>query len=163
MNLDASATYEGFGRRLLAGLIDVFLLLVLAATVALLGVISGAGSLDEPIIAEYQAILVRQGVWWLAAAGVAIVPMWAFLGASPGMLLVGSRVVAAQSGRRLSLVQSAVRAIGLALGVAALGIGIAWCIWDPRHQGLHDKLARSVVVREDESLMTLEELVEEFE
>lgn len=163
MNLDGRATYEGFARRLLAGLIDIFLLMLLAATVALVGVITSADVLEAPLIDEYAAHLLRQAPWWLAAAGLALAPMWTFLGATPGMLLVGSRVVASKSGRRLTLAQSAVRAIGLTLGLAALGIGILWCLRDARHQGLHDKLARSVVVREDESLMTLEELVGEFE
>jgi uncharacterized RDD family membrane protein YckC len=35
-----------------------------------------------------------------------------------------------------------------------------WSIWDRRHQGLHDKLAGSVVIKEDESLMALDELLE---
>ena len=163
MNLDARATYEEFTRRLLAGLIDSFLLVVLAATVALVDVIAGADLHDGTLIGDYLATLTRQAPWWLAAAGVALVAMWAFMAATPGMLLLGSRVVSASSGRRLTLAQSGVRAIGLVLGLAALGIGVLWCIRDPRHQGLHDKLARAVVVREDESLLTLDELLEEFE
>jgi len=154
--------YEGFGRRVLAGLIDVLVLLLLAATVTLVRFVMGADGLDEPLIDEYRTLLVW-GPWWLAAAWVALVPMWTFLGATPGMLLVGSRVVTAASGRSLTLAQSALRALGLALGLAVLGIGILWCIRDARHQGLHDKLARTVVVREDESQLTLEELAEGFE
>lgn len=162
MKLDARVVYEGFARRLLAGLIDLLVLLLLAATVALVAVVVGADDYDRPLIAEYRTLL-SWGPWWLAAAWLALVPFWTFLGATPGMLLVGSRVVAAGNGRSLTLARSAVRAVGLAFGLAALGIGVLWCIWDSRHQGLHDKLARSVVVREDESLLTLEELVEGFE
>lgn len=162
MNLDTRTVYEGFARRLLAGLIDMSLLLLLAATVALVGVVIGADAHEKPLIAEYHAML-AWSPWWLAAACVSLVPFWTLLGATPGMLLVGSRVVAAESGRGLTFVRSAVRAVGLVLGLAALGIGVLWCIRDARHQGLHDKLARSLVVREDESLLTLEELVEGFE
>lgn len=163
MKLDARVVYEGFGRRLLAGLIDLFLLALLAATTMFLGVVTGADTRGEPLISEYGARLLAYGAWWLAAGWVTLVPCWAFMGASPGMLLVGSRVVRVENGGRLTLVGSAVRAVGLALGMAALGIGILWCIRGLRHQALHDKLVGSVVVREDESLMTLEELVEEFE
>ena len=163
MNLDAGAVNEGFARRLLAGLADAFLLALLAATVALVAVLVGGGPGEEPIVAVLERSLVRQAPWWLAGTWAALVVLWTFVGATPGMLLVGSCVVAAESGRRLSLARSAVRALGLALGLAALGIGILWCIRDSRHQGLHDKLARSLVVREDESLLTLEELVEGFE
>jgi len=59
----------------------------------------------------------------------------------------------------LSLPRSLLRGTGLWLGLAGLGVGVLWIIWDPRHQGLHDKLAGSVVIREDESLMALDELL----
>ena len=163
MNLDAGAVYEGFPRRLLAGLVDTILLAGVAATVALVCVIAGADAYEQPLVTELVRTLVRQAPWWLAGAAATLVVMWAFVGATPGMLLVGSRVVASKSGRNLSLARSAARVVGLVLGLAALGIGVLWCIRDPRHQGLHDKLVRSLVVREDESLLTLEELVEGFE
>jgi uncharacterized RDD family membrane protein YckC len=84
---------------------------------------------------------------------------WSFLAATPGMLLLGCRVVRGDNGKHLSLAQSLARCAGLWLGLACLGIGVLWSIWDRRHQGLHDKLVGSVVVREDESLMSLDELL----
>jgi uncharacterized RDD family membrane protein YckC len=84
---------------------------------------------------------------------------WTFLAATPGMLLLGCQVVRADDGRPLSLLRSLVRGVGLWLGLACLGAGVLWIIWDPRHRGLHDKLAGSVVIKEDESMMALDELM----
>lgn len=160
MRLDARVRYEGFGRRLLAGLIDAVLLTLLVATVAVLSLVVG----DEPHrlweVLTNRFARATHAMWLLAALVSALAFFWTFLGATPGMCLLGCKVLRADSGRRLSLVQSCVRSVGLLLGLACLGIGMLWCIRDPRHQGLHDKLVGSVVVREDESLMSLSELVE---
>ncbi len=160
MKLDDRVTYEGFGRRLLAGLIDVAFLSLLAATVMVGEFLIRDESAYVSEFVSTQFANPIHAAWWLGAVGLALMIFWKGLGATPGMLLVGCQVVRADNGRRLSLLQSFVRSIGLLLGLACLGLGVLWCIRDRRHQGLHDKLAGSVVVREDESLMTLAELVE---
>jgi uncharacterized RDD family membrane protein YckC len=96
----------------------------------------------------------------LAAIFSAQTLFWTFLAATPGMLLIGCQVLRADKGERLSLWQSLARGAGLWLGLACLGVGVLWSIWDPHHQGLHDKLVGSVVTKEDESLMALDELLE---
>ena len=165
MKLDSRATCEGFGRRLLAGLVDSLLALVVATMVLLLG-LAGEESppLSSTLVSEAPGFWMQavwmQAVWVLAVVIAAQAVFWSSLGATPGMLLLGSQVLNAKSGRKLSLLRSLVRGLGLWLGLACLGVGVVWSIWDPRHQGLHDKLAGSLVVREDESLMTLDELVE---
>jgi uncharacterized RDD family membrane protein YckC len=66
---------------------------------------------------------------------------WSLAGRTPGMALVGVRVVST-GGRPVSGPAALVRAIVLAyLPVLAL-----WAVVDRRHQGLHDKLARTVVI-----------------
>jgi uncharacterized RDD family membrane protein YckC len=146
MRLGAGVTYEGFGRRLLAGLVDLVLMLENPPRAsALVAELSGLRS---------------HGLWLLGMILSAQSLFWTFLAATPGMLLLGCQVLRAGSGRHLSLPRSLVRCAGLWLGLACLGVGVLWIIWDPRHQGLHDKLAGSVVVKEDESLMALDELLE---
>jgi uncharacterized RDD family membrane protein YckC len=162
MRADADVVYEGFGRRLLAGLVDLVLVLVVVVVVTL--VILGLAGDDSPprasaLIADLSA-LPSHGLWFLAVIASAQALFWACLGATPGMLLLGNQVVRADSHARLSLTRSCLRCVGLWLGLACLGAGIFWSIWDRRHQGLHDKLARSVVIKEDESLMALDELLE---
>ena len=160
MRLDARVTYEGFGRRLLAGLVDLILTLVVVVTLVLLGLASDENPPRASALVAGLSGLWSHGLWLLGMILSAQALFWTFLAATPGMLLLGCQVLRAGSGRRLSLPRSLVRGTGLWLGLAGLGVGVLWIIWDPRHQGLHDKLAGSVVVKEDESLMALDELLE---
>lgn len=152
MRIDARVTYEGFGRRLLAGLVDLILALVATAALVLAAIMVGVDPTE----------LQRYVVLWLAAVFSIQTLCWTFFAATPGMLLLGSQVLGANTGRRISLARSVLRCLGLWSGLACLGVGVLWSIRDPRHQGLHDKLVRSVVVTEDESLMALDELAEGF-
>ena len=72
---------------------------------------------------------------------------WAVLGATPGMLACGLRVVRAADGRRLDPVRALVRYLALLPSIIVLLIGAIWIAADPRKQGWHDKLARTFVVR----------------
>ncbi|BFU43229.1 RDD family protein [Krasilnikovia sp. MM14-A1004] len=67
---------------------------------------------------------------------------WALAGRTPGMALLGVRVVTI-SGRRLTWIAALIRGVVLAY----FPIGAAWIPVDSRHQGIHDKLARTAVVR----------------
>lgn len=158
MKLDARVAYEGFGRRLLAALIDVGLALILFVTLVLLRLASGENPPRASAFLEGLFGLRASAPWLFAMIFSAQTLFWSLLGATPGMLLMGSQVLRADSGRYLSLQRSLFRCIGLWLGLGCLGVGVLWSIWDRRHQGLHDKLVGSVVVKEDESLMALDEL-----
>ena len=155
MRAGAPVIYEGFPRRLLAGLVD----LMLALAVMLLGVATEERPPSTSALIAVLAGLSDHGPWVLAMIFSAQTLFWRFLAATPGMLLVGCQVLRVKSGRRLSLLQCLARGVGLWLGLACLGVGVLWSIWDRRHQGLHDKLVGSMVVKEDEALMTLDELL----
>lgn len=142
----------------MAGLVDLALASTVVATLVLLRL----ASVDSPPLAsafvEGVVGLRTNAAWLLAGAMLAQVLFWTCLGATPGMLLLGSQVVRAHGATKLTLVQSIVRCAALWIGIACLGVGVLWSIWDPRHRGLHDKVARSLVVKEDESLLSLDEL-----
>jgi uncharacterized RDD family membrane protein YckC len=67
---------------------------------------------------------------------------WALAGRTPGMALLGVRVVRV-NGRPVGWVSSVIRAMLLAY----LPIGAVWSVVDRRRQGVHDKLARTTVIR----------------
>jgi uncharacterized RDD family membrane protein YckC len=69
---------------------------------------------------------------------------WMLAGRTPGLALLGLRVVAVR-GHSLSLSwpSALVRAVVLGL----FPIGALWALVDRRHQALHDKIAGTVVVR----------------
>ena len=159
MRPDAQVVYEGFWRRMLAGLTDLTLAAVVVVTLVLLAIAVGGSAPDAPAIVADLAELPSHAAWLVAFILSAQTLFWAFLAATPGMLLLGCQVLDAKSGRRLSLAKSFARALGLWLGLACLGVGVWWILRDPRRQGLHDKLVGSVVIKEDESLLALDELL----
>lgn len=66
---------------------------------------------------------------------------WGLAGRTPGMALVGVRVVTTR-GRPVSWPAALVRAVVLAY----FPLGALWVLVDRRHQGVHDKLARTAVI-----------------
>jgi len=163
MKLDARVTYEGPGRRLLAGIIDSALAFALLVALVLLRFAVDGDRPSAPALTADLFGLLFHGPWLLAMICSAQTLFWSFLAATPGMLLLGCQVVRADNGKRLSLPGSLARCVGLWLGLACLGVGVLWSIWDRRHQGLHDKLVGSVVIKEDESLIALDELLGKVE
>ena len=96
----------------------------------------------------------------IAALGVSVfvyeVAMLAWRGATLGKLAVGIRVIPLRERARtsLSLGTATLRTglpslVGLIPYIGPLGqaIDALWCLWDPRRQCLHDKVASTVVVR----------------
>jgi uncharacterized RDD family membrane protein YckC len=51
-----------------------------------------------------------------------------------------------------------VRYLGYFVSALPLGLGFFWVAWDKRKQGFHDKLAKTVVIHEDESRVLYKEL-----
>ncbi|EQD80242.1 membrane protein containing RDD domain protein [mine drainage metagenome] len=75
------------------------------------------------------------------------VGFWGAVGRSPGMWLVGIRVVRAEDGGRLGFRRSLLRAAGYLLDLASCFLGFGWAAVDAHRQGWHDKIAGSYVVR----------------
>ncbi len=69
-------------------------------------------------------------------------------GQSFGKRFVGVRVVRTD-GRPIDYQTAVLRHIvGYPLSMLFFGLGIAWILWDKRRQGWHDKLAKTVVVKD---------------
>ncbi|WP_433788919.1 RDD family protein [Actinoplanes sp. CA-252034] len=134
--------YAGLVSRSTAYLLDALIVAVMAgvATVvfglvasALLG--SEGRELARIVLSTYVIFLPTIMASYCAA-------FWILAGRTPGQLVFGLRVVD-RAGRRPRLFAGLVRALLLAyLPILAL-----WLLFDRRHQGLHDKLAGTTVVR----------------
>ncbi len=77
---------------------------------------------------------------------------------TPGLHLVDCLLVDIRTGGAITLGQSVKRTLGTLLAILPVLLGLAWMLWDRRKQGWHDKLAGSVVVRDDDALKSLTEL-----
>jgi uncharacterized RDD family membrane protein YckC len=75
---------------------------------------------------------------------------WYFLtkyqGQTPGKMLLGIRVVKTD-GSALTTIDAIVRTLGYTLNWILLGFGWLLTFWDKNHQGLHDRIAGTYVVK----------------
>lgn len=73
---------------------------------------------------------------------------WVWKGASVGGLLLGIRVVRLD-GRKIDWQVALVRSLASFLSLFSAGLGQFWCAWDRDQQTWQDKLAGTVVVKEE--------------
>ncbi|MGG5809726.1 RDD family protein [Falsiroseomonas sp. CW058] len=135
--MQAGVELAGFGRRLGAYLIDLVWLLPLSV---LLGLVAGLVNGGE----------ISWGGEVMGNVVVALVVMlfWAERRATPGKLVVGVRIVDAATGGTPPLGRLALRYFGYLVSALPLGLGYLWMLWDRQGQTWHDKLGRTLVVRE---------------
>jgi uncharacterized RDD family membrane protein YckC len=133
--------YAGLVSRAIAYLLDALIVaLVFTAGAVVMGLIA-------PVIGTRVYDVARDvGSAYLlvlpALLAVYCALFWSLAGRTPGMALVGVRVVTV-GGRPVSWPAALVRAVVLAY----FPVGAVWALVDRRHQAVHDKIARTVVIR----------------
>ena len=136
-------TFEqaGFGLRYGAWMFDF--LITLIAIMVFTFVVTAAShrsvvgsNMDLLIVAGLTVLLFLLNFVVLAGTG----------GQTAGMRILGI-YIARVDGRPFTMKQALLRhLVGYPLSTAALFLGFLWMLWDPRQQGWHDKLARTIVV-----------------
>ena len=145
--------YVGFWARVMAALIDSALILLIIAPLlywfygpayfapmldSLYGPASSAGAeLSGPV--EFL-------LNWVFPA-IAVIVFWIYRQATPGKMIIGARIVDANTGGPPSTGQLIGRYLGYYVSMIPLFLGMIWVAFDARKQGWHDKLAGTVVVR----------------
>lgn len=71
---------------------------------------------------------------------------WLFLGATPGKILMGLRIVSSKTYSTPSALAYIIRYLSYSIATAPLLIGLLWVIFDKNKQGWHDKIAKTLVV-----------------
>lgn len=136
MTPPGTAATAGIVSRGAAYLVDVVIVLAVAlastATVALVTAITGFRA-RLSVAAALAALPVLFGGYGFL--------FWGLAGRTPGMALLGIRVVSGTGGP-VGWPSAAVRALVL----AAFPAGALWCLVDPRRRAVHDILARTLVV-----------------
>jgi uncharacterized RDD family membrane protein YckC len=139
-----SGHYAGPASRLAAFAVDAVLSLGIFAVCSaglffVLGLVVGT-DVDESDLPEWLWTLLL--VAWLA---VYFGYCWAASGKTPGMALLGLRVVA-DEGEDATTGHALVRLAVFPLSLAFVVLGCAGIVLGERHRALHDVLARTVVV-----------------
>lgn len=157
MKPQSTSPYGGFWRRALATLFDT--LLMTPVVVVLLQLSYGR---------DYWRWVAEGGDGMFYGAGeivfgyllpaVFIVGCWCLFKGTPGKRVLGLAVVDARTGNPLSPARATLRLLAYLVSYIPLGLGFLWIAWDKRKQGFHDKIARSLVVREQSEPLSLEEI-----
>ncbi len=81
-------------------------------------------------------------------AGIAYqVYFWTTTGQTPGKMVMGLKVVSAETGELLDTGGAAIRYVGYIVSGIPLALGYLWVIWDPKHEAWHDKIAKTKVIK----------------
>ncbi len=144
--------FAGFWIRVLSYICDSFVIqfiIWLLLTVGIFGY--SAGSRDELVGEEVLRLLQMNlgSLFWLNLV-VTLSYFTIFLGSrgqTPGKMLFGLKVIRADGGNP-SYSQALMRTLGYYLNhFVTLEIGFLWVAFDPRKQGLHDKIAGTYEIR----------------
>jgi len=132
----------GFWIRTLAYLVDAFLLSLVGGAFPFLVITS-----TTERIVNGQRVTTGAGGSILVSL-IYFVIFWSHLGGGRtlGMRLLGLRVIR-EDGSELRVVGAFIRWLGLWLSFVVCFIGVIWVAFDSRHQGWHDKIAKTLVVR----------------
>lgn len=124
-----------------AGVVNWIILRVVFAVAAAIAGVQAGGIVGDLSVGGSVLILVYDVARFLYD------PLfWAFAGATPGMMACGIRVVR-EDGQPLGLGTAFVRFLMVIVGAIPLFLGWLWMFWDPKRQGWHDKVAKTLVVR----------------
>jgi uncharacterized RDD family membrane protein YckC len=161
----SSVEYAGFWRRLLAVLIDTTLysILITPIFVALYGRdYFYWQKTSTELFAVYSAADFIFTI--IIPIGLTII-FWRYFSATPGKLLLDCKIVNANTHKPLHWKQASLRYLAYIASAVPLYLGFAIIGLDKRKQGLHDKLAKTVVLHTPHNYanMSLQELMEPFE
>ena len=143
--------YAGFGERCLASLIDSLIQLPLLGPVLwlLLRADIAAAAGDPFVLAQQMLETLATPLGRFIVYGLPLfysLVFWKFKSATPGKLLMDMKIVDATTGAAPTFGRLLLRCIGYVINAVILFLGFLWIAVDRRKQGLHDKLANTVVV-----------------
>jgi uncharacterized RDD family membrane protein YckC len=136
--------YAGIVTRAVAFVIDLLILngLLFGGALVIGLVIEAFGTFALDLSAGEAALA---GVIWSIAFAAYFVTWWSLTGQTPGMRALGIKVLPTR-GERLPPRQGLVRTIGMVIAAVPFFAGYLLILINERRRGLHDLIARTVVV-----------------
>jgi uncharacterized RDD family membrane protein YckC len=145
-----TARLAGFATRAVALAIDGAILSG-AAVLAELGIALAARVVGIDLVSGDPLLVGVAGAGWILLVSIYLATFWSLTGQTPGMRFMGLRVID-RTGAPLGRLQSVRRLVGMALAAFPAGAGFLLVLVDDRRRGLHDMLARTIVVYEGAEL-----------
>ncbi|MDZ7804820.1 RDD family protein [Thiohalophilus sp.] len=135
--------YAGFWIRVGAALIDSVLVMIII--VPILNAVYGPGYwMSEELVHGGWDVLLNY-----IFPAVAVIVFWIYKSATPGKMALRLKIVDARTGGKPTMGQFIGRYLGYYVSTIPLLLGLIWVGIDRRKQGWHDKLAGTVVIRDN--------------
>ncbi len=139
--MNEGARFAGFWSRVGATVLDS--LWLYGTVYAVLWFLLG-GALFDP---EAPYTLTQLTFEWLIPP-IVVMAFWIKKAATPGKMLLRMRIVDADTFQPVPAPRLFLRYIAYFASMLPLFLGFLWIAWDARKQGWHDKIARTVVIRD---------------
>ncbi len=139
--MNEPAQYVGFWKRVVAALVDT-----MAVGVSALVVLVPVVGVDDLFSADPAKLFTPSDLVQGIVGLVFVLGFWFYLSTTPGKLLFRAYIVDAETLRRPTRRQFVIRYVGYYVCILTLMLGILWVAFDRRKQGLHDKMAGTVVI-----------------
>jgi uncharacterized RDD family membrane protein YckC len=136
--------YAGFWIRVGASLIDTILILIIILPI-LSAIYGPAYWMDSSLVRGFWDLVFS---YFLPAVGVIL--FWIYKSATPGKMVTKLTIVDEKTGAKPSTGQFVIRYLGYYVATLPLLLGLIWVGIDKRKQGWHDKLAGTVVLRNNQ-------------
>ncbi|WP_084349643.1 RDD family protein [Moraxella oblonga] len=138
---DIDYEYAGFWIRAGASIIDN--LLYALVTIPIFVIMGSVGIIDVEStsigMVDYLSSIIMASI---------VIFCWIKYAGTPGKRLLKLKVLDANTGENISVGQAILRYIGYIPSIFVLFLGLIWVAFDKNKQGWHDKIAKTVVVRE---------------
>lgn len=142
MSAADSFEYVGFWQRVFAGVIDA----VVTSVVMLPPMYLLFGPIVFGSDPDYRPGVLYTIVSFAGPAAIVFI-FWIKKAATPGKMLINSKIIDATTGAKPSISQWLIRYLGYLVATLPLGLGLMAVGWDDRKQGWHDKMAKTLVVK----------------
>ncbi len=146
-----NAQYADFGDRFLAVLLDTIIQLPLVAPLLWLllraDIQAATGDpflLAERLLETLSSPLARFTIYGIPLVYCAL--FWKYRSATPGKRMMDMTIVDATTGGPPTTGRLFLRTLGYVVNVMTFFLGFLWIVFDKRKQGLHDKMANTVVI-----------------
>lgn len=133
--------YAGFWIRTAAAIMDTILILIIVLPLLILIYGSDYWTSESFIVGLWDVVLNY------VLPAIAVIVFWVYKSATPGKMATRLTIVDAKTGTKPSVAQFIARYLAYYVSILPLFLGIFWVGIDKRKQGWHDKLAGTVVLK----------------
>jgi uncharacterized RDD family membrane protein YckC len=137
---DVRGDRAGVWRRMIAGLLDLFVVAGISAPIAA-GIEFAKGQWSDPRVIGLTAAIVLAMMFSYLTASIALT------GRTLGMRLLSLRTIDVRTGLIPTGSQAMKRAVGYIFSLATFGIGIIYALVDREGRTMHDRFSKTIVIQ----------------